>query len=112
MTSYSYTRPEDIDKEEEKEVQTIEEDDDGVYTEEDIKKAFHCFDLDKNGYIGASELRHLLIFMGEHVTFEEVDMMINMLDVNVSSECFLVCRSNFLNSLHILLCRSIRAMAK
>lgn len=79
MTSYIYVRSEDR---EEKESQLIEEDQDGAFTQEDIKKAFDLFDLDKNGYIGASELRHLLIFMGEHVTDEEVDMMISMLDMN------------------------------
>jgi len=36
--------------------------------------------LDKNGYIGANELRHVLICMGEMITDEEVDMMINMVD--------------------------------
>ncbi|KAL7529116.1 hypothetical protein ACHAXR_002805 [Thalassiosira sp. AJA248-18] len=38
------------------------------------------FDLDKNGYIGASELKHILIMMGEHVSDEEVGTMILMLD--------------------------------
>ncbi|ACI64506.1 predicted protein, partial [Thalassiosira pseudonana CCMP1335] len=53
-----------------------------TFTDEDIRQAFNNFDLDKNGYIGAHELRHLLVFMGEHVTDEEVDGMIAMLDMN------------------------------
>lgn len=79
MTSYELVTSED--KKEESKLQPIDERD-GVFTEDDIKKAFALFDLDKNGYIGAAELRHILIFMGEHVTDEEVDMMISMLDMN------------------------------
>jgi calmodulin len=87
MTSYIYVRPEDRGQDN-KEEQPIEVDQDGVFTEDDIKKAFNLFDLDKNEYIGAAELRHTLIFMGEHVTDEEVDMMISMLDQNVSESAF------------------------
>ena len=50
------------------------------YSDEDIKKAFTVLDLDKNGYIGASELKHILINMGELITDEEVDMMVSILD--------------------------------
>lgn len=82
MTSYVFVRPEGRVEE-----STMESNDkeqiNGALTESDIKNAFNLFDLDKNGYIGASELRHCLIFMGEHVTDEEVDMMITMLDKNV-----------------------------
>ena len=81
MTSYVLVTPED--REERKNMQPLDDDQDGVFTEEDIKKAFSLFDLDSNGYIGAAEVRHILIFMGEHVTDEEVDMMIHMLDKNV-----------------------------
>ncbi|KAL3774462.1 hypothetical protein ACHAWO_007611 [Cyclotella atomus] len=79
MTSYVYVRPDD--REEETKTESDEQNT-GALTESDIKKAFNLLDLDKNGYIGASELRHVLIFMGEHVTDEEVDMMISMLDKN------------------------------
>ena len=30
------------------------------------------FDLDKNGYVGAAEIRHVLVNIGETVTDEEV----------------------------------------
>ena len=56
--------------------------DDQPFTEDAIQKAFTMFDLDKNGYIGVTELKHILIMMGEHVSDEEVDMMISMLDIN------------------------------
>lgn len=84
MTSYVYVRPDD--REEETKTESDEQNT-GALTESDIKKAFNLLDLDKNGYIGASELRHVLIFMGEHVTDEEVDMMISMLDKNVRNCC-------------------------
>mmetsp|Transcript_21507 Transcript_21507/g.43151 ORF Transcript_21507/g.43151 Transcript_21507/m.43151 type:complete len:693 (-) Transcript_21507:148-2226(-) len=52
------------------------------FSEFDIRQAFDKIDLDKNGYIGAAELRHCLVCMGEHVTEAEIDMMISMLDLN------------------------------
>ena len=56
--------------------------DDGTFSDEAVRKAFDFFDLDKNGYLGVAELRHILIMMGEHVSDEEVDLMISMLDLN------------------------------
>jgi Ca2+-binding EF-hand superfamily protein len=53
---------------------------DTTFSDEEIEAAFRFIDLDKNGYIGANELRHVLICMGEMITDEEVDMMINMVD--------------------------------
>ena len=41
---------------------------------------FNFLDLDKNGFIGAAEIKHILICMGELITDDEVDMMIAMLD--------------------------------
>ncbi|KAL9178968.1 hypothetical protein ACHAXT_011941 [Thalassiosira profunda] len=55
---------------------------DEPFTEEAVQRAFVLCDLDNNGYIGVSELKHILIMMGEHVTDEEIDMMISMLDLN------------------------------
>ncbi|GFH49432.1 hypothetical protein CTEN210_05908 [Chaetoceros tenuissimus] len=53
-----------------------------VFTDEEIKDAFSFIDLDKNGYISAQELRHVLICSGELITAEEVDAMIHILDTN------------------------------
>lgn len=53
---------------------------DTTFTDSEIEAAFHFLDLDKNGYIGAAEIRHVLICMGELITDEEVDMMISMVD--------------------------------
>jgi len=53
-----------------------------IFTDEDIKSTFDLCDLDRNGYIGTTELRHVLICMGEIVSEEEIDTMIHMLDKN------------------------------
>lgn len=79
MTSYALGQSDNIVRT--KKDMTIDEDD-GTFTEEAVEKAFAMFDLDKNGYIGVAELKHILIMMGEHVSDEEVDMMISMLDLN------------------------------
>jgi serine/threonine-protein phosphatase 2B regulatory subunit len=52
----------------------------GKFTDEEILEAFRAFDLDKNNFIGAAEIRHILINIGEQVTDEEVDEMIRMVD--------------------------------
>ena len=52
----------------------------GKFTDEEIWEAFTAFDLDKNNFVGAAEIRHVLINIGEQVTDEEVDEMIRMID--------------------------------
>jgi hypothetical protein len=52
-----------------------ESDAQNYYSDEDILDAFRTFDLDKNNYIGAAELRHILLCIGERVTDEEVRVM-------------------------------------
>jgi len=49
---------------------------------EEIKEAFKVFDKDGNGYISASELRHIMTNLGEKLTDEEVDEMIREADVD------------------------------
>ena len=49
-------------------IKKFEEDGDCGFTEEEIRSSFAFVDLDKNGYIGASEIKHVLICMGELVT--------------------------------------------
>ena len=44
----------------------------GKFTDEEIYEAFVAFDLDKNNFVGAAEIRHVLINIGETVTDEEV----------------------------------------
>ncbi|CAN0260617.1 unnamed protein product, partial [Ectocarpus sp. 12 AP-2014] len=50
------------------------------FTDDEISAAFKFLDLDRNLHIGAAEIRHILICMGELITDEEVDMMISMVD--------------------------------
>eukprot|EP00397_Hematodinium_sp_SG-2012_P045623 GEMP01051305.1.p1 GENE.GEMP01051305.1~~GEMP01051305.1.p1 ORF type:complete len:349 (+),score=58.26 GEMP01051305.1:33-1049(+) len=52
------------------------------YTEEEIKMAFDTFDLDKNKFVGCSEVRHCLSLIGEEATDAEIDEMIRMCDVD------------------------------
>ncbi|CAN0047180.1 unnamed protein product, partial [Phaeothamnion confervicola] len=52
----------------------------GKFTDDEIWEAFVAFDLDKNSFVGAAEIRHVLVNIGEQVTDEEVDEMIRMVD--------------------------------
>lgn len=52
----------------------------GSFTDKEILDAFQAFDLDHNNYVGAAEIRHVLINIGESPTDEEVDEMIKMVD--------------------------------
>ncbi len=42
------------------------------FTEKEIIAAFQAFDLDKNNYVGAAEIRHVLLNIGERPSDEEV----------------------------------------
>lgn len=44
--------------------------------------AFKFIDLDHNDFVGAGEIRHILVCMGEMITDEEIDMMISMVDMD------------------------------
>ena len=52
------------------------------FTDKEIYDAFRFIDLDKNFFIGSAEIRHILVCMGEMVTDEEIDMMIQMCDLD------------------------------
>jgi len=49
-------------------------------SEADIKEAFKVFDKDNNGFISASELRQVMINLGEKLTDEEINEMIREAD--------------------------------
>ena len=49
---------------------------------EEIREAFEVFDINKNGFISAEELRQVMTDMGENVTAEEVDEMIRAADMD------------------------------
>lgn len=42
------------------------------FTEKDIVEAFRAFDLDKNTYVAAADIRHVLLNIRESLTDEEV----------------------------------------
>ncbi len=51
-------------------------------SEEEIREAFKVFDKDGDGFISASELRHVMTNLGEKLTDEEVDEMIREADMD------------------------------
>ena len=59
----------------------------GKFSDKEIVEAFKSFDLDHNHFVGAAEIRHILINIGEQVTDEEVDEMIRMIDKDGDGQC-------------------------
>ncbi|XP_071529917.1 uncharacterized protein [Panulirus ornatus] len=51
-------------------------------TAEEIREAFGVFDKDGSGYISASELRHILMTMGERLSQDEVEIIIREADID------------------------------
>ncbi len=53
-------------------------------SDEELRETFRVFDRDRNGYISAAELRHVMIdhVSGERLTDEEVNEMINDADLD------------------------------
>jgi len=56
--------------------------DTGGLSKDEIRQAFREFDLERNGYVGAAEIAHVLASMGEKVTDDEIDEMILMADTD------------------------------
>lgn len=52
------------------------------FTDAEILAAFNFIDLDHNNFVGAREIRHILVCMGEMITDEEIDCMISMVDMD------------------------------
>ncbi|XP_029470677.1 calmodulin-like isoform X1 [Rhinatrema bivittatum] len=55
-------------------------------SEKEITEAFRVFDRDNNGFISAAELRHILTNLGEKMTEEEVNEMIQEADVDQNGQ--------------------------
>ncbi|CAH8538322.1 unnamed protein product [Heterobilharzia americana] len=53
-----------------------------IYTESDIIEAFRTFDVENNGFLSASELRRALCTMGENLTDEEMEAMLDLAKVD------------------------------
>lgn len=52
-----------------------------VDSEEELREAFRIFDKEGNGFITASELRHVMMNLGEKLTEEECDEMLREADI-------------------------------
>ena len=66
-------------------VQPKEEDDKFDFDENDnntILKAFQHFDTDHNGKINVEEIKHVLTFLGDIMTKEEVDKFFKSVDID------------------------------
>ena len=53
-----------------------------VMTEEEIRAAFRVFDKESNGFIPATELRHVLMGVGEALEEEEMEELIRNAEVD------------------------------
>ena len=51
-----------------------------TFGDDEIRTAFQTFDLDKNMFVGVSEIRHILTLIGESATDDEIDEMIRLCD--------------------------------
>jgi calmodulin len=51
-------------------------------TEEELIEAFKVFDRDGNGLISGTELKHVMVSLGEKITDEEVDEMVKEADID------------------------------
>lgn len=60
------------------------------FSDTEILSAFRSFDLDKNNYVGAAELRHVLVNIGERATDEEVRIFSIYFSLNGNHETHLI----------------------
>lgn len=51
-------------------------------TEEELRTAFNIFDKNQNGFITADELRHVMVNLGEKLTEDEAQAMIQEADTD------------------------------
>jgi calmodulin len=59
--------------------------------EESLRESFNAFDKDGDGYISAAELRKVLTGLGNKLTDEEVEVMIEGNDCECSTSCCASC---------------------
>mmetsp|Transcript_7098 Transcript_7098/g.21603 ORF Transcript_7098/g.21603 Transcript_7098/m.21603 type:complete len:243 (+) Transcript_7098:127-855(+) len=64
------------------------------WSEQDLRKMFMHFDLDKNEVVGAKELKQIFAMLGESPTDNEIDGMIYLCDVRGEGQ---VCFEDFLS---------------
>ena len=89
----------------------------GKFTDHEIKEAFEAFDLDHNHFVGAAELRHVLINIGEQVT-GTFKKMKKSLDLNVMDTTFTIlyscnyCYTTFLQFISLVMFFSVTISSK
>jgi len=55
---------------------------DSLVAEDEIREAFRVFDIDGNGFISRQELRHVMMNLGEKMTEEECNSLVDEADVD------------------------------
>lgn len=55
---------------------------------EDFVEGFRVFDKEQNGYIASAELRHILTSLGEKLTDEEVDQLVQGVEDAQGNICY------------------------
>jgi calmodulin len=53
-----------------------------IDAEEEFKEAFRVFDKDGNGFTSAAELRHIMTTLGEKMSDQELDEMLEMAEID------------------------------
>ena len=54
----------------------------GKDSEQEIREAFKVFDKEDKGYLNSSDLRHIMMTLGEKMDEEEADEMIAAADID------------------------------
>lgn len=54
-----------------------------ITTDDHLKDAFNLFDRDSDGFIDATDLREIMINLGEKITDEDIDEMIREADIGL-----------------------------
>jgi len=55
-------------------------------SEEEVEEAFRVFDKEGNGQVSVAELRHIMTNLGEKLTEEEADAMIQFAEADAQGE--------------------------
>ena len=79
----------------------IDKDEDGFIDNENFMAVFHMCDKDQNGFVSTSELYYFLTYIGQKVTYEDVDEFVREADVDGDGQINL---EEFVKDLTLWLC--------